>query len=311
VAQAVSSIYGSFVTPQTSARPQPKRDKIGTMEVRAHFALASARVFCIAAAAVALLASAASAARSRLFVPAQAPARAEDLAAGKILVARRSLVDPNFAETVILLVQHDEKGTVGLIINRQTKIPLSRLSKELEGAKGRPDPLYLGGPVETAGLMALLRSRTKLEDARHVSADLYMISSKTALEKTIASPGSANTFRLYLGYAGWDAGQLEWELGMDAWDILAADAAIVFDPHPESLWTRLAQRDEQRMVYLRKGTSPIFQPGAPPAGHGLPHDYFAAMNSTSTGMYASIFWPVGVRRPVFGSMWKTTRVSES
>src|SRR5579864_4224342 len=94
--------------------------------------LMPARLLWIVAAA-ALVASTATAVRWRPFIPAQA-SPAPELAAGKILVARRNLLDPNFAQTVILLVQYDDDGTVGLIINRQTKIPLSRLSKEIESA---------------------------------------------------------------------------------------------------------------------------------------------------------------------------------
>jgi putative transcriptional regulator len=203
---------------------------------------------------VALAASGAPAVRRRLLVPLQTGDLAKELAAGKLLVARRSLQDPNFAQTVILLVQHsDEEGTVGLIINRQTKIPLSRLSKDLEGAKGRPELLYLGGPVQTEGVMALVRSRAKLEEAKHVLADVYMISGKTSLEKTISSNSASDSLRLYLGYAGWDAGQLEWELGMDAWDVLPASAAVVFDPHPETLWSRLTEQRELQMA--RSGPS--------------------------------------------------------
>lgn len=149
-------------------------------------------------------------------------------------------MDPNFARTVILLVQYDDDGTVGLIINRQTKIPISRLGDEIESAKGKSDPLYQGGPVEQGGLLALVRSHTKPEGAKHVAGDVYMISTKAALEKTIASGAPSSSFRLYLGYAGWDAEQLEWEIGIDSWDILPANAGLVFDPHPETLWTRLA-----------------------------------------------------------------------
>jgi len=137
------------------------------MERRAHGDLRSARFVWIAAALL-LMAGVVSAARWRLLVPAQAGTRVKELAAGKILVARRELLDPNFAETVVLLLQYDEKGTVGLIINRKTKIPISKLAKELEPAKGRTDPLYLGGPVEATGLMALLKSPTKPEDAKRL-----------------------------------------------------------------------------------------------------------------------------------------------
>jgi putative transcriptional regulator len=185
-------------------------------------------------------------------VTAQDEDRAKDLAAGKLLVAKRTLSDPNFAETVILLVQYDEEGTVGLIINRQSKFPLSRLAKQLEAAKGKSDPLYLGGPVQTGGIMALVRSRSKPEDAKRVVADIYIISSKEMLEKTMAAGAAASTFRLYVGYAGWANGQLEWELGMDAWKVLPADPGWVFDAHPETLWSRLVEQDEMRMAGLRK-----------------------------------------------------------
>ena len=212
----------------------------------------------LVAALVSLAAYAAPAVHRRLLVPTQAGDQAKELAAGKLLVARRSLQDPNFTQTVILLVEHsDEEGTVGLILNRQTKIPLSRLSKELEGAKGRSEPLYLGGPVQTEGVMALVRSRAKLEEAKHVLADIYMISNKTGLEKTISSNSASSSLRLYLGYAGWDSGQLEWEMGMDAWDVLPANAAVVFDAHPETLWSRLVEQQELQMARSSQGL-PVF-----------------------------------------------------
>jgi putative transcriptional regulator len=220
------------------------------MPRQAHFGLRPARVVWIAAAA-ALIGPAAM--RRPPIVPVQARPRARDLAIGKILVARRSLVDPKFAETVILLVQHDDDGTAGLIINRQTKILLSKLSPDMDSAKGRTDRLYQGGPVQPAGIMALLRSRTKPDDAKAVLEDVYVISSKAALEKTVASGAAASTFRIYLGYAGWDAGQLAWELKMNAWDVLPANPAIVFDAHPETLWPRLAAEESMQLAFWNPG----------------------------------------------------------
>ena len=216
------------------------------MAGRAHSRVQPPR-FLLITAAVVLLTTAAFAASFRL-VPVQASEKARELAPGKILVARRSLEDPNFAETVILVVQHNGDGTLGLILNRQTKFTVSRLARDLAGAKGRTEPLYLGGPVETSGVMGLIRTTAKLDDSTHVFADVYMISSKPAVEKAIASTSDTKTFRLYLGYAGWDTGQLEWEMGLDAWDVVPANAEIVFDPHPETLWSRLAQQEGMQMV---------------------------------------------------------------
>jgi len=185
--------------------------------------------------------------------PVQAEA-AKPLAPGKILVARRSLEDPNFAETVILLVQYDEEGTLGLIVNRQTKLPVSKLARDLEGAKGRAEPLFMGGPVAIQGVMGLVRSAAKLDDGKHVAGDIYMISSKAAVEKAMASNTDAKSFRLYLGYAGWDAGQLEFEMSLHAWDVLPASPALVFDSHPETLWERLVGREDEQIA--QSGAAP-------------------------------------------------------
>ena len=72
-------------------------------------------------------------------------AHAEDLAAGKFLVAHRDLPDPNFAQTVVLLLHYDEEGAMGLIVNRQTKLPMSRALKPLKDAQSRSDPVFAAG----------------------------------------------------------------------------------------------------------------------------------------------------------------------
>src|SRR5258708_8890028 len=88
------------------------------------------------------------------------------LAAGKFLVASRDLLDPNFAETVVLLVRYEEDGVVGLIINRRTRIPVARLFPELpESIRGRSDPLYTGGPPRRTISPPLLLSPPHLETA--------------------------------------------------------------------------------------------------------------------------------------------------
>src|SRR6266568_3061692 len=73
--------------------------------------------------------------------------RVEDLGAGKLLISSRGLSDPNFAESAVLLIQSDQHGTVGLIINRRTRAPISRILQNLKTAKHRSDPIYIGGPV--------------------------------------------------------------------------------------------------------------------------------------------------------------------
>jgi putative transcriptional regulator len=107
--------------------------------------------------------------------------------------------------------------------------------------------------VQTDSVMGLIRSRTKPEDAKHVLGDVYVIQSKSGLDKSMTSVPGAGTLRLYLGYAGWDSGQLEWELSLDAWNVLPATASLVFDAHPETLWSRLVDQEDLQMARLLPG----------------------------------------------------------
>jgi putative transcriptional regulator len=137
---------------------------------------------------------------------------------------------------------------MGLVINRRTEIPISKVFDDIKGAKGRADPIYLGGPVERSSVRALLRSRSKLTDSLHIFGDVYLISSKTLLERSLADNNSANAMHVYLGYAGWGPGQLEAEVELGAWWIVRGDADAVFDPDPESVWDRLFRRRDLQIA---------------------------------------------------------------
>jgi putative transcriptional regulator len=176
--------------------------------------------------------------------------RPKDIAAGKLLVASRDLGDPNFARTVVLLVRLEEDGVVGLIVNRRTKVPVARALEDLKSARGRPDLLYAGGPVGRADVLALARSKTKLDDAEHVFGDVYLVNSAALLEKTMAA-SSADSLHIYAGYAGWTPRQLEGEVEIGAWFIFPADAGTVFAANPESLWPRFIERTEERVAMAR------------------------------------------------------------
>jgi putative AlgH/UPF0301 family transcriptional regulator len=128
-----------------------------------------------------------------------------------LLVASRELGDPNFAKTVVLLVRYDAEGVVGLILNRRTDIPISRVLEGIKAAKDRSDPVYLGGPVEPS-VFALLQSPAKVEGAEHIFDAVYMISTKPSFEQTISARPDPSGFHVYLGAAGWTNDQLRKEL---------------------------------------------------------------------------------------------------
>lgn len=176
------------------------------------------------------------------------PGSVKALAAGKLLVAARGLPDPNFTETVILLAEHSGEGSMGLIVNRRTDLPLARLFPNLKPTPGQPAALFTGGPVSTDGVLALLRSTVPTSEGRRVFDDVYMIATREGLDEFILAGTEQSRFRVYLGYAGWGPGQLERETTQGAWHVFRADAAVVFDPAPDSLWQRQVRRTEDRMA---------------------------------------------------------------
>ena len=174
----------------------------------------------------------------------------KDLGTASVLVASRDLVDPNFAKTVILLVHYDDDGVVGLIVNRRTDVPLSRLSEQMKAAAGRDDSLYLGGPVEIADVFALFQSSAKPDGAEPVFGAVYLLAKKNLLEHAIAGKPDPDVFHVYLGYAGWTNDQLRKEVVSGAWYIFRADTGTVFDADPDSLWSRLIKKTEQSVARI-------------------------------------------------------------
>jgi putative transcriptional regulator len=186
------------------------------------------------------------------FVPVQST-NGKSLAAGKLLVASRNLGDPQFAKTVILLARYDAKGVLGLVLNHRTDIPLSRVLDSLKAAKDRSDPVYLGGPLETAAVFGLLQSPAKSEGAEHVFDGVYLINSKPLFERTISSQPKPDVFHVYLGYAGWTQEQLRREVEMGAWFVFPAETHTVFNADPDSLWPEMIRKTELQLARTRAG----------------------------------------------------------
>src|SRR5215831_3401215 len=111
------------------------------------------------------------------------PASAQDdLAAGKILVADKDLKDPNFDQTVIYLITYDEQGAVGLVLNRETDTPVSRVLKGMREAASRKDFVFSGGPVENESVLALYRTNAKRQGVHQISRDVYAVLDEDALK---------------------------------------------------------------------------------------------------------------------------------
>lgn len=173
-----------------------------------------------------------------------------ELAKGKFLVATKNIKDPRFAETVILLVDYSQNGTLGLIVNRPTDMRLSQVFSDIEGLDKVSDPIYIGGPVERNQLFMLIQSGSQPEDAHLVFDNIYVSSSSNLLRRIVDNPGAGERFRIYAGYAGWAPGQLEREIARGDWYILQGDAEIIFDNAPMEIWKRIMNQKLNLQVRL-------------------------------------------------------------
>lgn len=164
------------------------------------------------------------------------------LAPGTLLVATRRLPDPNFAETVVLLLQYSRDGAAGLILNRNSGVALSRALPGLAAVAGLDTPAFIGGPVSPETVLAL--SRAACDDCRSVVRDVHLVNAAATLRRLVADGADQRQLRVFVGYSGWRGGQLEEEVRRGAWRVLPADARLVFDPSPASLWERMLARAE-------------------------------------------------------------------
>ena len=170
------------------------------------------------------------------------------LAPGTFLVASRRLRDSSFAKTVILLIAYDENGAQGVVINRPSPIPVSRVLPELPKSKRPSAYVYLGGPVAPTQMRMLVQTDEPSGDMKRVLKNVYLSGNPDVLKQLMNQSTSALRFRAFAGYAGWAPGQLEQEIERGSWHIFAAEVDALFDPSPESVWPRLVRkRDLKRM----------------------------------------------------------------
>jgi putative transcriptional regulator len=163
---------------------------------------------------------------------------------GALLIATSANRDTDFDRTVVVLIEHDSRRATGLVLNRPVKIALTEVFPELTATSARNQTVWAGGPV-FIGVNALVRSRTAVPHSDPLLAGVRLISDKPRIRAQIAAGAPAASIRVYVGVCGWGAGQLESEIRRGLWRVLPGSADAVFDPAPDSLWTRLAHTTVQ------------------------------------------------------------------
>lgn len=180
--------------------------------------------------------------------------------AGQLLVAVPTITDPRFHRSVIFMCAHDENGAMGLVLTEpQLGMHLDNLLEQLDipfdGDDVRLTPVLQGGPVET-GRGFVLHGPGYQRKETVIVTDQFSVTATVDVLHAIADGNGPDPFLFFLGYAGWQAGQLEQELTGNTWLVTPATSELVFNTLAEDRWD-LALRDI--------GIKPGFLVGA--AGH--------------------------------------------
>lgn len=177
---------------------------------------------------------------------------------GKFLVASEGLADPNFRRTVVLLLEYERDGALGVVINRPTDVRLASLLPDVSELSGRSELAYVGGPVARDRMILLIRASAPPGASARVLDDVFITSSLDVLRELSRDASDARRFRAYVGYAGWGPRQLDDEIARGDWSVTPGEPASVFASDPAKLWSELRERAQGQWVRapgLRRSTA--------------------------------------------------------
>lgn len=159
---------------------------------------------------------------------------------GILLIAEPFLKDPNFIRTVVLLCEHREEGSFGLVLNKQIEQTLDELITDLEGFSF---PVYYGGPVQMNTLHFLHQYPDLIPDTVKIGNNIYWGGNFESLTALIKSNSiDASRIKFFVGYSGWGDGQLSGELNEKSWLTVSATRNLVFDIQHDEIWKMSLQQ---------------------------------------------------------------------
>lgn len=173
--------------------------------------------------------------------------------AGMVLIAEPFLTDPNFSRTVVFLVEHNEEGTLGFVLNQPMGIMLKDVIEN--GPDDQLDiPLFAGGPVATDTLHVIHQLGDHIEGSKFVGKHIYWGGEFEQIRFLLGNKNAKwDDFRFFVGYSGWAPGQLEDELASGSWIVNKTDEEFIFDLEKQKLW-EAALNDKGGKFKLMKGS---------------------------------------------------------
>jgi putative transcriptional regulator len=155
------------------------------------------------------------------------------------LIAMPNMVDPYFARSLTYICEHNEQGALGVVVNRPTEMTVGALFEQVEIPLADNElsqrPVYFGGPVQVDRGFVLHRPIGGWQSTLAVDSEIGLTTSRDILEAMSQGNGpDSEAMLVSLGYSGWAPGQIEQELGQNAWLTVAANTSIIFDMPPDA-----------------------------------------------------------------------------
>lgn len=169
---------------------------------------------------------------------------------GSLLVASPALLDPNFADSVVLVLEHNDEGALGVVLNRPTMVPVASVLEDWDDVVGEPELLFQGGPVGLDGALALALLADPTDEPvgwRRCFGDVGMVDLDSPVELV---DGGLAAMRIYAGYAGWGSGQLEAEIAEGSWYVVESEPTDLFLPDVAHLRRDVLRRQPGELAWV-------------------------------------------------------------
>jgi putative transcriptional regulator len=159
---------------------------------------------------------------------------------GRLLVASPSLEDPNFSETVLLILYHDQDGSLAIAINRPTWVAPAEAFPDMAPLAEFAGPIYFGGPVAPTQVIVVFDSGGREpENSRRIIGNIYVTTDPAMIASLAENDDGSGRIRIFAGHAAWGPGQLEDEIDAEGWHLVDSSADQIFTADPATLWQRL------------------------------------------------------------------------
>ncbi|MDQ1288323.1 MAG: putative transcriptional regulator [Actinomycetota bacterium] len=169
---------------------------------------------------------------------------------GRLLVATPRLGDPNFRRAVVLVLDHNDDGALGIVVNHPLEVDVEAVLPDWQPFTTAPGRLFQGGPVQldsALGIVAVPGDDAEPAGVRRIIGSLGLVDLDTPPH--VVARGVSG-LRIFAGYSGWSAGQLESEVADGAWYVVDAESRDPFSDSPETLWRQVLRRQRGELAFV-------------------------------------------------------------